>query len=199
MFNSLHPFPQPAGRKSLHAVVLPTPGPVRSNTITRPTMHVAFFRWVIGPALLMVSICDAHAGLLEETCHRVYEQFHSGPYERLTESVETFSNDKESAHGCVIRFFGNANNLTDSQRPDRLFGDPLPYCPGGKLPQDVPHNTDGWCTDEMADGPDSTHFRVLKKDVFCVIQGSWDGGDDSDPTYVPSTRYQVIVNCGIKK
>jgi hypothetical protein len=162
-------------------------------------MNVTFFGRIVGLTLIMVNICDAHAGLLEETCDLAYEKLSSGPNERLTKSIGVFTNDNESYHGCVIRFLGNANKITDTQRPGGLFGDGLPYCPGGKLPPDVPPNKDGWCGDRMADGPDGTYFRVLKNDVFCLVQGSWDGGDDGDPTYVPSPRYSIIVMCGTRK
>ena len=47
----------------------------------------------------------------------------------------------------------------------------------------------------MADGPDGTSFTAIKMNVFCVVEGHWDGGDDSDPSYVPSTRYEVVVKC----
>ena len=56
-------------------------------------------------------------------------------------------------------------------------------------------NEDGWCCDQMADGPNGTSYRALRKNVFCAVEGSWDGGDDSDPTYVPSPHYEVIVKC----
>lgn len=36
-----------------------------------------------------------------------------------------------------------------------------------------------------ADGPDGTAFGLLAHDYFCLVEGSWDGGDDSDSTYVP--------------
>jgi hypothetical protein len=63
---------------------------------------------------------------------------------------------------------------------------------------DLPHdilNEEGWCGDRMADGPDGTSYMAIKEDIFCAVEGRWDGGDDSDPTYVPSPRYEVIVKC----
>jgi len=160
---------------------------------------VAILSRVIGLTLIMVNICDTHAGLLEETCDLVYEKLGSGLNEKLTKSIETFTNDGESYHGCIIRFLGDANRITETQRPGGLFGDGVPYCPGGKLSPNVSPNKDGWCGDRMADGPDGTYFRAFKNDVFCVVQGSWDGGDYSDPTYVPSPRYSVTVMCGTRK
>lgn len=157
-----------------------------------------FFNHVVGLLLIMAGPCSAHAGLLEETCDLVYRKLGSGPYERLTKSIETFTNDSKSYHGCVMRLSGNANKARATQSPGSLFGHSLPYCPDGKLPEDLPRellNEDGWCGDRMADGPDGTSYRALKEDVFCAVAGSWDGGDDSDPKYVPSPHYEVIVKC----
>jgi len=37
----------------------------------------------------------------------------------------------------------------------------------------------------MADGPDGTTLGLKSRTVFCLIEGKWDGGDDTDTTYVP--------------
>ena len=148
--------------------------------------------------MMLVCACHAHAGELEETCSFVHNKLKSGAYESLTKSIEHFTYGGKHYHGCVIRFSGNANKVTDTQRPDGLSGNSLPYCPDGKLPADLPRdalNEDGWCGDKMADGPDGTSYRALKKNVFCAVEGRWDGGDDSDPKYVPSPQYEVIVKC----
>jgi hypothetical protein len=165
-------------------------------------MNVRFFNRIVGLTLVMLCAFNAEAGVLEEACGLVYKKLSSGPYESLTKSIENFTDDGKHHHGCVIRFSGNANKVTDTQRPEGLFGNSLPYCPGGKLPVDLPPdllNEDGWCGDKMADGPDGTSYTALKKNVFCTVEGRWDGGDDSDPKYVPSPRYEVIVKCANRK
>jgi len=146
----------------------------------------------------MLFACNARAGLLEETCSIIYQKLDSGPSESLTTSIESFTVDGNHYNGCVIRLLGNAKKVLDTQRPDGLFGQSLPYCPDGKLPADLPRdflNKDGWCSDKEADGPDGTSYMALKKNVFCTVEGRWDGGDDSDPTYVPSPQYEVVVKC----
>ena len=161
-------------------------------------MNVTYPNCVIILALLMTLAGNTHAGKLEETCCVVYKKLSSGPYESMTKSVESFTDDGKHYHGCVIRLSGNANKITKTQRPSSLFGESLPYCPDGMLPADLPPNMlneDGWCGDRMADGPDGTFFRAIKKNVFCITEGRWDGGDDSDPKYIPSPRYEVIVKC----
>ena len=161
-------------------------------------MDTRLLNLVVGLMLVMMCACNAQAGELEDTCNLVYKKLNSGPHEDLAKSMETFTHDGKHYHGCVIRFSGNANKVTESQSPDHLFGGSLPYCPDGKLPADLPRellNDNGWCADKMADGPDGTSYRALKKNVFCTVEGRWDGGDDSDPKYVPSPHYGVIVKC----
>jgi hypothetical protein len=161
-------------------------------------MHPSFLSRVILLALIILSPCKVWAGLLDETCERVYQQLSSGPYDGLIQTTENFTDKSQLYNGCVIRFSGNATKITQAQDPGTLLGTTLPYCPDGKILPDLPPdslNKEGWCADLMADGPDGTFYRALKENVFCVVEGHWDGGDDSDPTYVPSHRYSVIVKC----
>ena len=37
-----------------------------------------------------------------------------------------------------------------------------------------------------ADGPDGTTLGLRSRDFMCLVAGRWDGGDDSDTTYVPA-------------
>ena len=46
-----------------------------------------------------------------------------------------------------------------------------------------------------ADGPDGSAMGFVKSRYLCVVEGSWDGGDDSDPTYVPDKGCEMIVTC----
>jgi len=81
----------------------------------------------------MVCACNTYAGVLEDTCSLVYQKISSGPYESLTKSIESFTEDGKHYHGCIIRFSGNAKNVTDRQRPDGLFGNSLSYWGMGNL------------------------------------------------------------------
>lgn len=165
-------------------------------------MNMTFCNRVAVLTLMMVFAGYAHAGVLEETCSLVYKKLRSGPYENLTKSIESFTDEDKPYRGCVIRRAGNTKNMTNAQRPaislEGLFGDSLPACPNGKLPADLPPdllNKDGWCADKMADEPNGISYRALNKGVFCAVEGHWDGGDDSDPKYLPSPRSEVIVKC----
>ena len=121
--------------------------------------NVRFLCRVVGLSILLVTTSIARAGLLADTCDLVYKKLASGPHEILRQSIDTFANDGRSYHGCVIHLSANVATVTNTQRPDGLFGQSLPYCPDGKLPAEFPRgslNEDGWCGDRMADGPDGT-------------------------------------------
>jgi hypothetical protein len=47
----------------------------------------------------------------------------------------------------------------------------------------------------QADGPDGEAQGWLSKESTCVARWSWDGGDDSDSTYVPSDDWDLVVGC----
>jgi len=55
----------------------------------------------------------------------------------------------------------------------------------------------GWREDlrYAADGPDGTSFALRHNGTLCMISASWDGGDDSDPTYTPSDEYELTIGC----
>lgn len=158
------------------------------------------FMQMLGGAVLAGLMVAGHAqaGELEDTCNMVYRELSSGPYATLTQSMGEFKEEGQTFRGCVIQFSGNATKLAAAQHADRLFGDAMPYCPDGKYPAQLApglRNAGGWCDERPADGPDGMHARVVRGRLFCVVEGSWDGGEDDDPRYVPSTRYEVTVRC----
>ena len=46
-----------------------------------------------------------------------------------------------------------------------------------------------------ADGPDGSLMGMSVGPVLCLLRGSWDGGDDSDTTYVPVPGYDLEITC----
>ena len=55
----------------------------------------------------------------------------------------------------------------------------------------------GWDMDNRysADGPDGTYFAMACGEALVEIRGSWEGGDDSDTTYVPAPGEAVELRC----
>ena len=46
-----------------------------------------------------------------------------------------------------------------------------------------------------ADGPDGSDVGYSREGLLCVLEGRWDGGDDSDPTIIPGPEFDVFVTC----
>ncbi len=143
------------------------------------------FCCVLGLALVGVNV-GTRAGALEDACDLVHKKLSSVPNKSLKKSEGDFKYDGKSYRGCIVRLDGNINNITDAHHPEPLF---YPS-EGSSLYKG------GWRADREADGPDGTAFRISKQNIFCLVEGNWDGGDDSDPKYVPSTRYEIEVMCG---
>lgn len=56
-------------------------------------------------------------------------------------------------------------------------------------------NAAGWTAHNAyaADGPDGSAMGFVSKRHFCYVEGHWDGGDDSDPRYVPAPGCSLSV------
>ena len=151
--------------------------------------------------LVGIGISHANAGPLDETCDQIYKKLGSGPYEKLKRSTERFTHDGKSYLGCVVNLIGKNAQTTVAQDPNRLLGSTMSYCPDGK-PQSwqkqAELNESGWCGDQMSGGPDGTGYRAFKENVFCIVTASWDGGDDSNPKYVPSPHIAITVQCALR-
>lgn len=50
-----------------------------------------------------------------------------------------------------------------------------------------------------ADGPDGSDLGFSRDPLLCVIEGRWDGGDDSDPTVIPGPDFDVFVTCAPRR
>ena len=40
-----------------------------------------------------------------------------------------------------------------------------------------------------------TTYAMRKDGILCFVEGRWDGGDGSDPSYVPPDEYTVTIQC----
>lgn len=49
-----------------------------------------------------------------------------------------------------------------------------------------------------ADGPDGTLAGYQRGAVRCTVASSWDGGDDSDSTYVPKDWFKEETSCWLE-
>ena len=73
------------------------------------------------------------------------------------------------------------------------------HAPGARGNEDIERALleRGWVRDGVydADGPDGTHFVMISREALCDVQASWDGGDDSDTTYVPVPGERIELVC----
>jgi len=85
--------------------------------------------------------------------------------------------------GCQVRALTSRRDVPDEESPDHRVRTALP--------------TYGWVEDYdyAADGPDGTAFALRRDAILCQFRASWDGGDITDPTYVPDPRYELVVRC----
>jgi len=127
--------------------------------------------------------------LPEEICNLVYSQLNTVPHHDLNKLADTFTDNGNTYSGCVVRLNSDRTKIKGIHYPGPLF---YPFEASALHQQ-------GWRADREADGPDGTSFRISKQNVFCLIEGRWDGGDDSDPKYVPSTHLEVVASCSFQK
>jgi hypothetical protein len=127
----------------------------------------------------------AHADEVSDSCDyvsRTVSTFKGGLYRQ---KPETFEDEGKIYRGCVVIVVGDRNKV-----------------PGGFPPPDSPYPKPGsaaakagWKADREADGPDGTSYRISNRNVFCLVNGSWDGGDVSDPRAVPSSLFFITARC----
>lgn len=151
-------------------------------------MKVTISTWLTGLAIASFG-CSAQAGLLDEACGLAHRQLNSVPNLSLNKSTGSFTDNGHSYSGCIVRLQGDRTKIKDAHYPGPLF-----YPSEGSALY-----RQGWRADREADGPDGTSFRISRQNVFCLVEGNWDGGDDSDPKYVSSTRYEITVSCSYQK
>lgn len=46
-----------------------------------------------------------------------------------------------------------------------------------------------------ADGPDGSDMGYISKNYFCLVEGTWEGEDGTDESYVPPPGCKVTVTC----
>ena len=50
-----------------------------------------------------------------------------------------------------------------------------------------------------ADGPDGSMRGFIKGDTLCLRNETWDGGDDTDSTYVPGPDFSLTLTCAPRR
>jgi hypothetical protein len=136
-------------------------------------------------ACQLVSDSFAHADEVSDACDYVSRQvstFKGGIYRQ---APETFEDEGKIYRGCVVIVVGDRNKV-----PGKFPPADSPYPKPGSAAAKA-----GWKADREADGPDGTSYRILRGNIFCLLNGSWDGGDASDPKAVSSPLFLITARC----
>jgi hypothetical protein len=152
-----------------------------------------------GPALAVTTDSEslsappeptATYGSLRKACTTVRAIMHArlGVDVSLSDSV-AYENEFVQAHrtGCELRATGKLSVRPDTVGSSSVDGDLAAGLEAAGW-ADIPRYT--------ADGPDGGSFGRRSHETVCLFRFSWDGGDDSDSTYVPSDDWEGIGHCG---
>ena len=125
---------------------------------------------------------------LTQNCDLLAEVLTGIPGASLTRSIGRFEDsiDSTSKQGCLLKVEGSFKALGAGETAEGRIGRLI--------------ESRGWQFDNSraADGPDGTVFAFSTPTAWCLVTGRWDGGDDSDPTYVPDDAYDVTVGCAAR-
>lgn len=69
------------------------------------------------------------------------------------------------------------------------------FCPVEEVARALTAAGWGYHSGYSADGPDGTVMGFETRKYVCIIEGRWDGGDDSDPTYLPAPGCEMTATC----
>lgn len=141
-----------------------------------------FLAWLCYGNILM-------AEPVEEACELAHVQLNTvvGGYLNIYEGE--FAHGDTLYKGCILTLRGDKIKVKGDYHPANLF---YPF-------KESAGYRDGWRADSEADGPDGSYFRIYNSSSFCLIEGRWDGGDDSDSKYVPSPEFSITIKCAAIK
>ncbi len=119
----------------------------------------------------------------QDECARILSAVQALPGTMVERREGTYydENVERDLTGCMISVSGVWSELGGRANP----GDTIYRLLAGE----------GWKQEPRysADGPDGTFFALSKGEIWCFVRGQWDGGDDTDPEYVPSDVYQFFA------
>ena len=127
----------------------------------------------------------AQADEVGDACNyvlRTVSVFKAGLYLQVP---DTFEDEGKIFRGCIVTVVGDRNKVPERFPPvDGLY--PAPGSAAANA---------GWKVDREADGQDGTSYRISRRNVFCLVSGSWDGGDPTAPKVIPSPLFLITARC----
>jgi hypothetical protein len=101
--------------------------------------------------------------------------------------------------GIIVRFLDEPTQSYDGCHVEASGIPAGKRDPMGDLLNDLRRK--GWANhdDISADGPDGSVVGLRRGAVLCQVEGRWDGGDDSDPSYVPDPDVRLVIDCAQRR
>ena len=127
----------------------------------------------------------AHADEASDACLDILGKLHVFDGGLYREFPDTFEFDGKFYKGCMVTVVGDRNRTPGKFPPVQRL-----YPESGSAMAKA-----GWKADREADGPDGTAFRISRGSVFCLIRGSWGGGDATDPKAARSPLFLITSHC----
>ncbi len=156
----------------------------RTSSDARPDSTLAALRAesTIAAPIVPVAVCESVAVLWRATGHATVVVTDTVARVQTTDSVDRnqgryFTN----VRGCATS--ANASKGLDSAQHAMLYWKASAERGWADFPQ------------LDADGPDGNARTRQRAGIWCQIEQSYDGGDDSDSTYVPSPRFLEVTIC----
>jgi len=133
---------------------------------------------------IILSLDNSHSN--KDDCNLIYSAMLDLLGAFVNKIEGSFYDDylKKYIDGCLLLVSGTWSELGENQDPINVIFNLLS------------DNGYSQYLEYSSDGPEGTTFSLTKDDNWCIVKGRWDGGDDSDSTYIPSDSYQVIVLYG---
>jgi hypothetical protein len=128
---------------------------------------------------------------LEHACDFIFERVSTIKSDSLNRQKGEFKEQGKEYSGCIINLKTSRTKTGDIDFPRSILH---PNNDSAML-------NHGWKSDltREADGPDGTSFVIVKQNIFCLVEGKWDGGICGDSTYIPSDKVELTVSCSCKK
>jgi hypothetical protein len=97
--------------------------------------------------------------------------------------------------GCLLTAGGNSPRMPPSEPPNPSAGAQEEVTSSGRLGDALQQAGWAYLLHYQADGPNGESQGYRSRESLCIVRWSWDGGDNSDSTYVPSDAWDLEVAC----
>ena len=136
-------------------------------------------------AYQMAAAPVARADEVSDACDYLSRLLSTSKSGLTRQAPDTFEDEGKIYRGCVVTVVGDRNKA-----PGKFPPADAPYPKPGSAAAKA-----GWKADREADGPDGTSYRISRGNVFCLVSGSWDGGDATDRKVIPSPLFLITAQC----